>query len=114
MVSAEQTGWLLRDGVVLASLEVARTRAARRRGLIGRTSIDGALLIPKCRQIHTFGMRLKIDVAFCDPAGTVLRIVSVGPGRVTRPCFAARQVIEAGAGSFARWGVAVGDRLEFQ
>ena len=72
-------GWLLRDGEVLASLEVADTRAARRRGLLGRDGIDGALLLAPARSVHTFGMRFPIDVAWlrrasspcCGPRGSL-------------------------------------------
>jgi len=58
--------WLLRDGEVLAALEVADTRRDRRRGLLGRDGIDGALLLRPARSVHTFRMRFAIDVAFCD------------------------------------------------
>ena len=34
--------WLLRDGEVLASAEVAADRRARRQGLLGRDRVDGA------------------------------------------------------------------------
>ena len=36
---------MLRDGEVLASLEVADSRRARSRGLLGRDGVDGALLL---------------------------------------------------------------------
>ena len=58
--------WLVRDGTVLASVEVARSRAARRKGLLGRDGIDGALLLTPARSVHTLGMRFDIDVAFLD------------------------------------------------
>ena len=57
---------LVRDGTVLASAEVATTRRARRRGLLGRDGVDGAFVLRPCRQVHTFGMRFPIDVAWCD------------------------------------------------
>jgi uncharacterized membrane protein (UPF0127 family) len=110
---SEPTSWLLKDGVVLASLEIATTRAARRRGLLGRDDVDGALLIPRCRSIHTVGMRFEIDAAFCDRRGRVLRLTTVPPGRLPLPVLAARQVVEARSGSFTEWGVAVGDQLTF-
>ena len=37
--------WLVCDARVLASAELADTRRARRRGLLGRDRIDGALVI---------------------------------------------------------------------
>ena len=41
--------WLVRGNDVLASLEVAESGAARRRGLLGRDGIDGALLLQPAR-----------------------------------------------------------------
>ena len=45
MTGAPSQGWLVHDGRVLASAEVATTRAGRRRGLLGRDGIDGVLVI---------------------------------------------------------------------
>jgi hypothetical protein len=104
--------WLLRDGEVLASLEVAEERAARRRGLLGRDAIEGALLLVPARSVHTLGMRFPIDVAWLDRDLTVLRTARLSRNRISRPVLAARCVLEAEAGSFARWGVRVGDQLE--
>jgi uncharacterized membrane protein (UPF0127 family) len=104
--------WLVRGNDVLASLEVAESRAARRRGLLGRDGIDGALLLQPARSVHTIGMRFAIDVAHLGPDGTVLRVATMKPWRIGAPVPAARSVVEAEAGSFARWGVALGDVLE--
>jgi len=106
--------WLLRDGEVLASLEVADTRPARRRGLLGRDGIEGALLLRPARSVHSIGMRFALDVAWCDHDLTVLRVASLPRNRVTRPVVRSAAILEAEAGSFARWGLAVGDQLELQ
>jgi len=106
---------LLRDGEVLAALEVATTRRDRRRGLLGRDGVDGALLLERTRTIHTIGMRFAIDVAYCrrGPGGLiVLDVRSMVPGRLGWPRWRARCVIEAEAGAFERWGMTVGDVLE--
>jgi uncharacterized membrane protein (UPF0127 family) len=105
---------LVKDGVVLASIEVAGGRAAKARGLLGRDGIDGVLVLDGVRSVHTIGMRFAIDVAFCDRDGLVLRSVTVPRWRVTRPVPRAARVIEAEAGAFSRWGVAVGDRIELR
>ena len=105
--------WLLRDGDVLASLEIATGGLARSRGLLGRDGIDGALLIKPALSVHTVGMRFALDVAFCDRDLVVIDIVcGMRPWRLGRPRFGARSVIEAEAGSFERWKLAVGDALE--
>lgn len=104
--------WLLRDGEVLASLEVAESRRARARGLLGRDGVEGALLLRPCRSVHTLGMRFPIDVAFCDDGLRVLRIVTMPRHRLSRLVWRSRVVIEAEAGAFARWGLQPGDALE--
>jgi uncharacterized membrane protein (UPF0127 family) len=104
--------WLLRDGRVLATVEVAGTRKARRRGLRGRCEVEGALLLQPCRQVHTFGMRVPIDVAACARDGTVLWLMRLPPGRVSWPAWRAAFFLEARAGAFASWGIGIGDRLE--
>ncbi|WP_419944237.1 DUF192 domain-containing protein [Candidatus Poriferisodalis sp.] len=104
--------WLACGDRVVASLEVARARSERRRGLLGRDDLIGALLIERCRAVHTIGMSFDIDVAFVDADGCVIGIVTMPPGRIGRPRLAARSVIEARAGAFERWGVAVGDALD--
>ena len=106
--------WLVRDGDVLAAAELADTRAARRRGLLGRTDVEGVLVLRPCRQVHTFGMRMTIDVAFVDALGVIRRIVTVAPNRVTRISVGARMVLEARAGAFDVWGLRVGDQIEIK
>src|SRR4051794_11523465 len=107
--------WLMREGEVLAALEIAASRKSRRKGLVGRDGIDGALLLPSARLgVHSIGMRFDLDVAFCDREMVVRRIVCLKPLRTTRPSFAAPCVLEAEAGAFDRWGLHEGDQLEIK
>ena len=102
----------MRDEQVLATIDIAGSFRERSRGLLGRDGLEGALLLRPARQIHTFGMRFPIDVAFCTSDLVVVRTVSIRPGRITRPSLRCRCVIEAEAGAFARWGLRPGDQLE--
>jgi len=106
--------WLLRDGDVLASLEEARGASGRTRGLLGRDGFEGALLLRPARSVHTIGMRFPIDVAYLDAELHVLAMTRMHPWRVGLPRWHARCVIEAEAGSFDRWKLAVGDELEIK
>jgi len=109
--------WLVRDGEVLASVESADSRRDRRRGLRGRDGLDGVLCL-RARSVHTFGMRFPIDVAVCAPSGRdevrVLRVMTVARNRVTRPSLRGCVTLEAEAGSFRRWDLRRGDRLEIR
>jgi hypothetical protein len=57
-------------------------------------------------------MDFTIDVAYLDADSKVLAITTMRPFRIGRPRFRAKAVLEAEAGSFARWGIHVGDVLE--
>lgn len=104
--------WLLRDGDVLAAVEVAESFSSRLRGLLGRDGLDGALLLRPARSVHTIGMRFPIDVAFCDRDLVVLSTTCLRPHRMTAPRRRAKVVVEAQAGAFERWGLRAGDALE--
>jgi uncharacterized membrane protein (UPF0127 family) len=93
-------------------VEVASTRRARRRGLLGRDGIDGALLLTPARSVHTVGMRFDLDVAYLSRDGVVLEVARMVRNRVGRPRWRARAVLEAEAGGFERWGLGVGDVVE--
>ncbi len=111
----EPMPWLVRNGEVLASLDTASTRAQRRKGRLGRDELDGVLRI-RARSVHTCGMRIPIDVVTCVPVGhdryQVARVLTLRPWRVTRPSLQASVVLEAEAGTFRRWDVRPGDKLE--
>ena len=104
--------WLVSAGHVLASAERADDRRSRARGLLGRTGIEGALVLTKCRSVHTIGMKFPIDVAFLDAEGVVLKTVQMRRNRIGLPVRKAASVVEAEAGAFERWGLRVGDELE--
>lgn len=104
--------WLVRDGQVLASVEVAESLRARTRGLLGRDSFEGVLLLRPAKSVHTFRMRFPVDAAFCDRGLRVLRVTTLRRNRLSRPVWRAHCVLEAEAGTFARWGLRVGDQLE--
>jgi uncharacterized protein len=58
-----------------------------------------ALLLPRCRSVHTFGMRFDLDLIWLDQHGRVLAVdESVPPCRV-RSRRDAAQVIEVAAGT---------------
>lgn len=75
---------------------VRTSLSGRMRGLLGRRAEDeGAytVLVP-CRDIHTFGMRGSIDVAFVDRRGKVLESCRGLPPRRRMRCPGACMVAE--------------------
>jgi uncharacterized protein len=85
-------------------VHVARGWWARLLGLALLRSVppDVGLLLPRCRSVHTFGMRFALDLVFLDADGAVVkRVAGVGPGRVVA-CRRAVAVVELPAGGDGR------------
>jgi uncharacterized membrane protein (UPF0127 family) len=93
-------------------LEISASYRARTKGLLGRDSVDGAMLLSPASGVHTFGMRIPIDVAYLDRRLTVIAVRTMRPGRLGLPRLRARHVLEAEAGVMARWGLRAGVRVE--
>jgi uncharacterized membrane protein (UPF0127 family) len=86
----------------------------RSHGLLGRESVEGALLLRPAFVVHTFGMRFPIDVAFCDRRLHVRAVVTMGRNRFNRPRLGTSVILEAQAGAFTRWRLGPGSRLEIE
>ncbi|MFI2423879.1 DUF192 domain-containing protein [Streptomyces sp. NPDC018955] len=100
------------EAPVRVPLEVAASYRARTRGLLGRDSLDGALLLSPANSVHTFRMRMPIDVAYLDRRLRVIAVRTMPPGRLGLPRPRARHVLEAEAGAMEGWGLRVGARVE--
>jgi uncharacterized membrane protein (UPF0127 family) len=98
---------------VALEVDVAATRATRRRGLLGRESLgatEGLLLTP-CKAVHTVGMRFPIDVIFIDrddaPFASCRRSRR---GGLRCPC-GRRQSSSSPRGRLPRRDIQIGDML---
>lgn len=91
---------LPRTEVLGRSFPVAQRFLSRLLGLTGiedPTEVPG-LFIPRCRSVHTFGMRFPLQVIFLDDQGRPERIDElVNPGHI-RWCSSACSVLEIPAG----------------
>jgi uncharacterized protein len=62
--------------------------------LLARERAGAGLLIPRCRSVHTFGMRFSLELVFLDGDGRVVGLRrGVPPRRVIR-CGGAEAVLE--------------------
>ncbi|CAL9556935.1 hypothetical protein SUDANB108_04583 [Streptomyces sp. enrichment culture] len=93
-------------------LEIAASYRARTKGLLGRDTVDGAILLSPASSVHTFRMRMPIDVAYLDRELRVIAVLTMRPGRLGMPRLRARHVVEAAAGAMREWGVRKGTRME--
>lgn len=116
-----EPGILVRNadtGVLVASrLEIAATRATRRRGLMGRERLapGDALWIVPSRGVHTCGMRFAIDVVALDARGVVVDVVTdLRPWRLRLPRPGTLGVLELPAGTVRETRTRLGHRITFE
>jgi uncharacterized membrane protein (UPF0127 family) len=92
-------------------LRVAEARSPRARALglarLATMPPDAALHIPRCRSVHTFGMRFALDLVWLGPDGEVVRLDRAVPPRRLCGCRRARSVLEAPAGAGERFAAAL-------
>lgn len=84
----------------LSKFPVAESFRSRLLGLAWRprSQAGPGLLIPRCAGVHTFGMRLALDIYFLDSAGRVLTLHRRVPPRRVLWCRGAAAVLEIPAG----------------
>src|SRR3989442_9129992 len=106
------------SGVVFVErLRAANTHWTRLKGLLGTSELPPGegLWIKPCQQVHMFGMRYPIDLAFLDPGGRIVRTVSgLAPWRVSPRVRAASSVLELPVGTVARAGLTEGTVVEIE
>lgn len=94
--------------------EVASTPWSRFMGLMGRRTlpVGYGLLLRNETAIHTFGMRIAIDVAYLDATGVVLRVSRrMLPARLGPLVRGVRDVLELPAGTLEQTDTEPGDHL---
>lgn len=106
----------LRSGTALVSnARVAYDWFDRLRGLLGVRSLthpDG-LLITHCSSVHSFWMRMTIDVVYLDDDFEVKKVVSrLRPWRISFGGRRTSQTLELPAGTIESLGIAAGQSLE--
>lgn len=103
-----------RNGILIAGkAKVAKSLFSQLRGLIGYSSFDSdsALILPGCRQIHTFFMRFSIDIIFIDRNNRVIHIFeSASPNKVSGYVPDSAAAIEI-SGGISSGKIEVGDVL---
>jgi len=92
------------------TLLVAAGHRARGRGLARLDDLpaDHALLLQRCRSVHTLGMRFALDLLWLDADGTLVRMDRAVAKRQLRGCRRARAVLECRAGHGERFAAALG------
>lgn len=104
---------LTQNRIIAAQIRSATDSASRRRGLLGIADLDpdSGLWLNPCEAIHTFRMRMALDVIFLDAALRVRKIARhLKPNRIAF-CLSASSVLELKAGLADGTGLQCGHQL---
>jgi uncharacterized protein len=107
---------LTRQAELAARLTVASTAPARRKGLLGRMSLEpgeGLWILP-CEAVHSMGMRFAIDLIYLNRRKRVVKLRSSMPPRSLSACLWAHSVLELPAGTILRSHTQPGDWIQIE
>ena len=93
---------------------VARGFLQRGIGLLGKKEMGeiDALIIPKCKSIHMWGMRFSIDAIFCDRSHSVVKTIeALSPWSHSGLVRNASYVVEMRCGDITKFSIDIGDKL---
>lgn len=100
--------------IILDKCDVAQSFTQRLVGLLSRSNLkkNEALLIEKCKQVHTCFMRFPIDAIFLDKNNVVVGISELKPWRFSKYFGKAENVLETNIGFARQNNISPGLQLE--
>lgn len=96
------------------NIQPADTFFKRLLGLLFKKKLDSGegIVLNPCNMIHTFGMKISLDIAFLSDDNRVLNVLqNLGPNRVGKGVKGTSKVLELPAGTIESTGTVSGDRL---
>ncbi len=102
------------NNIISKKLIKAKSLWEKTKGLIGKTELDeqSALWIDKCNSIHTYFMKIPIDVIFVDKNLKIYSLKhNLKPWKIIWPQWGAQSVFELPAGKIKKLDIHRGDQL---
>lgn len=102
------------ESILFSDVKIADHFATRLIGLLKTAGLNEnqGLLLNKCSQIHTFGMKFSIDAIFLSKDGEILHIEkALAPGKVSPHISKTVWVLEVRSGSCDRLKIDLNQQL---
>ena len=103
--------------LLFRDVRIADNFFTRFKGLMGKKTFDNisGLLITKCKQIHTFFMKMEIDALFMNKNGKVVGMLeNASRGKTFSAVRHAVMVLELPSGTIQKFRIKQGDLLEIR
>lgn len=102
------------DKILFSEIKLADRFVTRLVGLLRTAGLyeNQGLLLKKCNQVHTFGMKFPIDAIFLSKDGDILHMEQeMGSGKVSPHIKGAYWVLELKSGSCKQYQLEINQRL---
>ena len=107
---------IIDDKIIANNIKIADNFFKRLVGLLNRDKLDSdeGLLLKKCNQIHTIGMKFNIDALFLNEEGEIVYIEkNMEAGKISKYVKNACQVLELIAGTTDKYNIRIHEVVEF-
>ncbi|OEF99137.1 hypothetical protein BHF71_10055 [Vulcanibacillus modesticaldus] len=101
-------------GLKISNMTIANTFISRLKGWIGKKMLDDneAIMLIPCSSIHTFGMKMTIDVMFLDKSNRIVYLIKeMNPNRISPIIPQAKKVIEMKSGLLNAYLIEMHDQV---
>ncbi|WP_346218170.1 DUF192 domain-containing protein [Methanobrevibacter arboriphilus] len=110
----------LQEKIVLGPIKFANDFLSRFQGLMFKKDLEYILVIKTANSnvkiyssIHTFFMRINIDVIFLNEEKKVIETAHISPWKFYNPKNKAHYILELKEGSIKKYKIKIGDKLDF-
>lgn len=91
---------MTKNDILTEKTVIASNMFKRMKGLMFKKDIDYAMVIKPCKSVHTFFMKMPIDVIFVSSQNVVLDVIrDMKPNRISPTYWKASYVIEVKSGN---------------
>ena len=105
---------LLVDEKEIIEITIAKNMFSRMKGLMGKNTVEKGLLLSPCNSIHTFFMKVPIDVLYLDKCGHIVSMNNpIIPWKVGKMIRHSKAVIELPSGTIKKSNIKLNQKVTF-
>lgn len=114
MINLKSISIFKNNTLLVPNAKLAATLFEKMKGLLGTKELkkNEGLLIPDCKQVHTYFMNYPIDVLFLDSEYKILKKQTLEPWKISPWIYKSKAVLELPKGFAEQKQLQEGDKLE--
>lgn len=102
------------DDIEIIDVDFAKSMFSRMKGLMGKKEIKKGLYFQPCNNIHTFFMKVPIDVLYLDKEGKIIYMDNpIVPWKIGKIVPKGSAIIELPEGTINKYNIKIGQKVLF-